>query len=270
MPDIKFPAVTPSRASDLACSRRFYQEHALKLAPKPDFSPALAYGSGIHEALKHLLDPAIPLLPQERDLPSIVQRAFLRQPYPDPTLREADASRAFSMLRNYLTHLKNGEAILGVEATWKFALPKKLLHPLQFVAKFDALVLRDDDPDCLIVKDFKTGQLRQIDFEAACVTLAVALARLNDLACALGKPFRRVLLEYDYLGEEGLLDRVVVTKAEVASVWPQVRENAVRLYDSDEFPPTPNELCVFCPFRSDCQPARALTDAQVYSLFGAD
>jgi hypothetical protein len=263
----QFPNVTPSRAAALVCRKRYYEEHVLKSIPREEFSQNLTFGTGIHMALKRLTDPTIPVPFGERNIEDGVRRAFNSQKYPDIDTREADICRAIPIVASYLAQDEDAASIVGTEVFADFTLTTSGFRKIMFGAKFDALIARRQNGVTLVIRDYKSGRFRDVDMESACIAIAVAKAKLNQFKQDYGLPFSGVVLELDYLGENGLSDRVTLGINEVKSVWPELKARVQYVYNSVEFPPEPGEHCLFCPLRKACRPNQSVNMTELDAIF---
>ena len=254
-----WPNLTPSRAADLVCRKKYHELHVLKNGPGEDFSPALVYGSASHDLLKRLYDPMTGL-PAGKDVSMLAEIVFGRLQYPDPDDREADRMRCVGMVQAYLAQDADAETTKGVEIYGKMPLLNgDGSGALTLGAKFDRLLVRPAAPDCLVIRDYKTGRPGPVDMEGACLMLAIA--RVGN------KNYETAMVEFDWIGRGGLLERATVTIAEVRPYWPLLKAKAFSVYGAADFPPQPGEHCMFCPLRTECQPDVQATVEEIDAIF---
>jgi PD-(D/E)XK nuclease superfamily len=243
----EFPDLTPSRVASLACLKRFHGEHVLRATPRQPFAQALEFGLLVHDMLKSVYNTRDSTPPRERDIEAIGGQAILWRRYPDPALRDADLGRAIGVVRAYLAQDQDVSATtIDVERDRRCTLKSTSLRPLKLGARFDRLIVRNDSPDQLVVRDYKTGAPGRVELHGACIMLAVA--------CSLYPQYPNPVVEYDYLNEHGLAERIVVTFANAKTVWPELSARAVQVYSATSFPEEPGDHCLLCPFRPECQP----------------
>lgn len=253
-----FPNLSPSRVHALVCLKRFEAEYVSKTAPRPGFTQPLAFGSAVHETLKGVFDPRNDTPPASRDIRALAEQAILRQRYPDPALRTTDTDRCVATVCAYLAQDTDGGATLAVEVFESVPITSRTVHPLVLGAKFDRLIVREAEPDHLVIRDYKTGSSGHIDLDGACVMLAVALKRFKE--------YRSMAVEFDYLNGHGLVKREVITRDEAKAVWSDLRSRALRVYSATEFPAEPGEHCAWCPLRAECQPGSAVEPVDLQDL----
>jgi hypothetical protein len=82
------------------------------------------------------------------------------------------------------------------------------------------------------------------------------------------KEYTDFSVDYDYIRDEGLVERRTFGLQEAKAVWPDLKERALRVYNTEEFPPEPGEHCTWCPFRTECQPNTQIEMDELDSLFG--
>lgn len=256
----KPPNLTPSRAADLVCRKKFYELHVLKNNPGEAFSQPLVFGQAVHNVLKHVYSPANGVVPGAVDIEAVARRVFQGLAYPDPDDRDHDRNRCVDMVRAYVAQNRGKFTTLGVEIFADVALSNANGNPvLTLGAKFDHLLVRTDMPSCLVVRDYKTGKPGSADMDAACIMLAIARKRYPT--------YETCLVEFDWIASSGLVQRVTVTLAEVKEVWKDLKAAATRVYRASEFPAEPGEHCLFCPLKSECQPDAQATDEEIDALF---
>ncbi len=254
-----WPNLTPSRAADLVCRKKYHELHVLKNGPGEDFSPTLVYGSASHDLLKRLYDPMTGQ-PTNKDVSLLSEVVFGRLQYPDPDDREADRLRCVEMVQAYLAQDTDAETTKGVEIYGKMPLLNgDGSVALTLGAKFDRLLVRPAMPHCLVIRDYKTGRPGPLDMEGACLMLAIA--RVGN------KNYETVAVEFDWIGRGGLVERAVVTVAEVRPYWPSLKSKAFSVYGAADFPAQPGEHCMFCPLRTECQPDTQATVEEIDAMF---
>lgn len=255
----QFPKLCPSRLRDLPCPKRFHTLHVLRNGPRQEWSQPLVYGTACHRLLRVLYDPAIDTPPTERDVERLARGAFAEQHYPDPDARASDLARAIRMAGAYVAHDADALHTLAVEVNDDVTLRDGKVRPFGISAKYDRLIVRPDDPEHLVLRDYKTGAPGSVDLEAACIMLAVAKLR--------NKEYSEFSLEFDYVGNDGLDVRQNVTLAEAKLKWPELRSRAAHVYDATEFPAEPGEHCMWCPLRAECRPDLTVDLTELDSVF---
>jgi RecB family exonuclease len=255
----KFPKLCPSRLRDLPCPKRFHTLQVLRQVPPQPWSHPLVYGIASHRLMRMLYNPGDPTPPPSRDVARLARAAFLEERYEDPTLQAADTLRAEQMARQYLPADADALNTFAVEVNGEVDVPGGKVRPFGLSAKFDRLIVRPESPRHLVIRDYKTGRPAAADLEAACIMLAVAKLR--------NKEYTELSLEFDYLGDAGLVVRQTVTFAEAKVKWPELSARALRIYEATEFPPEPGEHCMWCPLRPTCQPALTVDAEELHALF---
>jgi RecB family exonuclease len=262
-PGPKWPNLTPSRAGDLVCRKKYYTLHVLKTGPGESFSQALVYGQAVHDVFKRLYDPAARLPAHQADVEAVVNRVFAGYVYPDPADWETDHRRCLALVKAYIAGDPDVGATLGVEAFKSMPLSNTMGQLLLTLgARFDRLLVRASAPDCLVVRDYKTGKTGAADLQAACLMLAIARKQYPQ--------YKTCVVEFDWVGAAGLVQRVTVTVAEAKEVWKDLKAAALRVYFATEHPAEPGEHCMFCPLKPECQPDRRATAEEIDALFEQD
>lgn len=155
---IQWPNLTPSRVPDLACRKRYHTLNVLRQGPPPTFARPIAYGQGVHDALKRLITPHKPLDTSGANIERICARSFASLNYPDIAEREADKLRCAASLTNYLHQHDSSEICLANEIFGKHPVTHRD-GTLAFImgAKFDCLLSREAFPNAITIRDYKTG-----------------------------------------------------------------------------------------------------------------
>lgn len=256
----KWPNLTPSRAGDLVCRKKFYELHVLKSGPGEAFSQALVYGQAVHEVLKRVYGPVARVPVQQANVEGIVSRVFATYVYPDPADREADRLRCYALAQAYIASDQDAEATIAVEAFKSTSLSNSLGQLiLTLGARFDRLLVRPTEPDCLVVRDYKTGKPGPADMQAACLMLAIARKQYPQ--------YKTCLIEFDWVGAAGLMQRITVTLGEAKEVWKDLKAAAMSVYFATDFPAEPGEHCQFCPLKPGCQPDHQATVEEIDAIF---
>jgi RecB family exonuclease len=214
----------------------------------------------VHEALRHLYDPTGEGDPGARNIERIVHSAFRRRRYPNEELRAADVARTIPMIRNYLRQDGDAGHTRRVETDERFTARGSTGLPITFAARLDRLVVRPDEDGIGRIIDYKTGAPGEIDLEGATITLAVARVVYKD-------QFRELVLQYDYLSEEGLAHRMFVTPDDVRPLWSDLLAKGQRVYYASEYSPNPGPQCQYCPLRSECRPVAKIDFNDMSGLF---
>jgi RecB family exonuclease len=256
----QWPNLTPSRAGDLACLKKYHELHVLKNSPGEAFSPALVYGQASHDLLKRVYNPAVAVSPAQADVSLLSQRVFSSLSYPDRDLRDKDCVRCAQMVQAYVSQDTDATATIAVEIFAKTPVSNAAAgFSVTLGAKFDRLIKRPDEADCLVVRDYKTGKPGAVDMEGACLMLAVARKCYPQ--------FKTAVVEFDWIAEGGLAQRAVITIPEAKEVWKDLRTAAFRVYGATEFPAEPGEHCQFCPLQTECRPEPLATIEEIDALF---
>lgn len=255
-----WPNLTPSRAGDLVCRKKFYELHVLKNNPGETFSRALVFGSATHDLFKRVYNPVSNIPPQSAAIEALAQRVFQSYAYPDPAEREEDRERCARMVRAYVMQDAANLQTVGVEIFADVGLTNSAGETmLTLGAKFDQLLVRPEAPTCLVVRDYKTGKPGPASLDAACIMLAVARKKYTA--------YETCVMEFDWVGLSGLVQRTTITLAQVKEVWKELRSSAMRVYHASELPAEPGEHCLFCPLKPGCQPDVRATDEEIEALF---
>ncbi len=255
---IYLPTIAPSRARDLGCPKRFGAAHIERTVRKEEaWSPHLAYGNGFHAAMCALYEPTGRHPVSTRPVALLVRDAFADIHYPVLDLRHQDIEKATAAITNYREHDADIAHTLFVENDYRFSWGQSVGTPITFSARFDRIVVRPDQIEAARFIDYKTGKPGDVDMESAAVALLVARARF-------GARYPNQEMCYDFVGPEGLVERVVVTPDDVRHLWPRLRDRAVSILHHGDRSEAPGLICSFCPLRQKCRPQQAT--AQVEDL----
>lgn len=261
---IKLPTLSPSKAGDLVCPKLFHTRHMTQSLPPESWSPHLAYGTAVHDALRDLYNPVNLTPPAERDVEIIVRKAFVRQQYPADAaeMREGDILRALRTVTNYRANDADIANTVAVERFEQSILGREKETPITLSVRFDRLIRRPETPGRIHIVDYKTGKPGTTDLDGATIALAVARAvipgQYGDGAEAV--------LHFDFLSEEGCVHRETVMVAQVKANWKDLWGSALRIYYGGDHPAQPGPQCQFCPLRPQCQPGTAVV-ADADTLF---
>ena len=171
----------------------------------------------------------------------------------------ADLEKCVQVVSANVEQAAHTEETIGVEVFDSVKISGGTARPLTLGAKFDRLLVREDAPHQLVIRDYKTGAPGATDLDGAAIMLAVAAIRFKE--------YGAYAVEYDFINVDGLADRRAVTFAEAKSAWPDLKARALRVYNATVFPAEPGEHCMFCPLRSACQPNLTVDMGDVDGLF---
>ncbi len=261
------PTLSPSKASDLVCAKRFHEKHIAKSVPLEPWSPALTYGNGLHKLFYDLYKPTSRMPVHERDITALARAAFAVQSYPQEEAfrREQDIQRAIPAAQNYLASDADALNTIRVETDERIEVGRSTGEPIPLSARFDRLVIRPDEPDTLRLIDYKTGNSNaEINLDSATLTLVVAKLTMK---AEFGN--KRLLLCYDYVDERGLVHREEVGTDRVRPLWQPLYERARAVYHGGDKTAVPGPHCQFCPLRLQCRPVHEVNDDLLEDLFEA-
>lgn len=263
------PDLTPSRVPALACPLRYHREHVLRVGSGSGWSRRAAYGSGLHAALKAALDPTDPTPRSERPSAAIVRRAFLGQYYESEVERLEDESAAVHSVDEYVARVPSDEAILGAEVFARRAICVSHECVVPFGTRFDALITRSTADGTLVVRDYKACSPRGVCLESAAVTYAVARASLARWSDESGADLTDVIVEYDFIGRNGLEGRTVLRRDDLRMVWDEVKTRAADIYGRGEVAARRGKHCAWCPYRASCDGLASAPDVDGVDPFDA-
>lgn len=242
--------ISPSSAPWLECLSRFHKLAVLKQYPedKKQKSHVLRFGDLVHAVLKDLYDPQKPgELPHVDGLEAYLHLAVLRSGFEGGD-REFALEKTRRLLDVYLKQqdMEDAAATVGVEVNGIYTVTKGDEVQYQLSARLDRILVFGGGARIVGI-DYKTGAGSKLP------PVSGVLVNL----CAL-KAARPGAGSYEFR-IESLSDSGVETttfhgrdfRGQVAALSAQVQKYLA----AEEYTPSPNEGCIFCPLRSGCKAA---------------
>ena len=268
------PRLSPSGASTFEqCPRRWRFRYVDRL-PDPPGIPALA-GSFAHRVLELLLRDEAPVRTLER------AREHARDVWPE--IEADDDYRALELDESEARRFR-WKAWLAIEGLWAIEDPTQVevkateqdVEATLGTVPFRGIVDRlDQEPDGLVVTDYKSGKAPRPRYAASRLTQVLLYAAAVREATG-EQPVRARLL---YLGQK-IID-VTVTDSELAAAVGSLAETWEAIGSAcatDSFEPRTGPLCGWCPFASRCpegtaaiqrrEAERAAEEASLIALAG--
>lgn len=246
---------------DLECPKKFQILRVLNQWPEEPNSYDNRFPNALHAALRDVFDPTKGIPPHTDRIDLYAKQAIYAARYSDPAQREVEISRCKLALRRYLAN-DSEEDITGtiaVEVSGRFSLGNPA--PIcEVSARLDRIIVRESDPNTLIVRDYKTGRPR-IDLAVAFVQLFVAMALYPD--------YEKYAVEYDWIDlTSGTVERDTVNGTDLRGVIYEIASRVIEFGKSTDYPAHPGEVCTYCPLRSKCQPSKTIHLRDMWKLFG--
>lgn len=138
-----------------------------------------------------------------RDIPALAREAVQRQSWPSGTALAEETGWVEYLARTYIRSEDPEDiaATIGTETVVGFVF-HYCEQPLAYIkATLDRVLVRSEEPDTLVIKEYKTGQQR-VELREALILLWCAKTRW---------PGFRYVLEYEWIDAEGSVERTVVT-----------------------------------------------------------
>jgi hypothetical protein len=257
---MKLPRLTPSNVADLACAKKF---STLRIRnewpPRKDngFNLNQEFGTAVHEVLRNLYDPNNSPVPNLTHMDAITQSAFFARGYPDETIREEEIERCKQIVTSYVVRDFEAEGTVDVERQSEFAIHHGGKPLFLLSAKMDRVVVRPSYPETLVVKDYKCGK-RHLNLEEAFILLWAAKLQYPN--------YKRHHLELEWLCINNVYQVDVITPFMLRGLYSKIKDRALKIFQSDDYPAEPGETCCWCPLKSVCQPR----STESFSLDTAD
>ena len=276
------PVISPSSVSDLDCSKKFWVTRVLHQWPPRPETPALTaaeFGTAFHAVMSSLyrgvcqpkgnhyeehpcpseevggawiplpvFSPDTHSLPDLRHLSALTRAAFHARRYPSAAGRDEDIQTCMDMVQTYVQNEDEEDVTgtLAVERWGEFVIEDGGQPLFRLCAKLDRVLVRGAEPDCLVVRDYKTSLSRRVSLVEAFVVLWGA--RL----CYPG--YGRYALEYERVDKEGRVDREVVRGEDVRGQHGWLLSRLHHILGAGDHPAEPGDGCRFCVLRPSCQP----------------
>ncbi len=240
----RLPELSPSSIGDLACSKRYHTLRVLNLWPPKSAIGAVARGSAFHGVINSLYASRHEGQLDTRDIPALAREAVQRQSWPAGTVLAEETARVENLARTYLRS-EDPEDIattIGTETLIGFVF-HHCDKPLAYIkAMLDRVLVRAEEPDVLVVKEYKTSQQR-VELREALILLWCAKTRW---------PGFRYVLEYEWIDAERSVERTVVTTDMVQGQLKLLVHSLLRVLNT---PPhsEPGSKCHWCHLRAECQ-----------------
>lgn len=240
----RLPELSPSSIGDLACSKRYHTLRVLNLWPPKSAISAVARGSAFHGVMNSLYASRHEGGLDTRDIPALAREAVQRQSWPIGTALSEETARVENLVRTYLSSEDTEDiaATVGTETPVGFVF-HHCDRPLAYIkATLDRVLVRPEEPETVIVKEYKTGQQR-VELREALILLWCAKTRW---------PGFRYRLEYEWIDAEGTVERTVVTTDMVQGQLKLLVHSLLRVLNTPPHP-EPGPKCQWCHLRSECQ-----------------
>lgn len=241
----RLPELSPSSIGDLACSKRYHTLRILNLWPPKSAIGAVARGSAFHNVMNSLYSSRYEGQLDARDIPALAREAVQRQSWPAGTTLAEEAARVECLARTFLASEdpEDVSATLCTETAVGFVF-HYCNKPLAYIkATLDRVLVRAEEPDVLVIKEYKTTAQR-VELREALLLLWCAKTRW---------PGFKYVLEYEWIdAAEGSVLRTVVTTDMVQGQLKLLVGSLLRVLST---PPVaePGPKCQWCHLRPECQ-----------------
>ena len=244
------PRVTVSSIADLlACPRKFYETRIMRNWNQDSPNDNLERGKALHAVLRDLYnlrtDGTIPL---DR-LEVIVDRNVRRTNYSPDADKENERRRVMTMADAFVRS-DDWEDIAGtiaVEKSIEYDLYSQGKALIKFSARLDRVLVRESDPQILVIRDYKSGAIK-VDLAEVYVILRAAKHQWPS--------YREYVLELDGLSADDRIVRETVNYEECREMHDYFRTRAVEVleagYESNNWPACEGSCCVYCSLRESC------------------
>ena len=246
------PRITISSVSDLACIKKFVTLRVQKQWPPREPVDAIAHGTAVHEILRDLysynrhgdsLDLA--------HIDAITRRAVYKGRYSEACDRDIAIARA-KIAAMAFVESDDGDDIEGTkrcEELIEFEVGENGQALYLVSATLDRVIVRQSEPDLLVVRDYKTGKAG-VDLRQALIQLWAAKQRY--------KGFARYKLEVDSLNDDDRIEREVIWGKDLIGQKAVLHQLAKRVLSASMYIAEPGPQCTYCPLRPTCDVAESV------------
>ncbi len=246
----RLPILSPSSIADLNCGKRYHTLRVLNLWPPKTAISAVARGSAFHGLMNSLYANRFEGQVDTRDIPALAREAVQRQMWPVGTVIAEETARVEKLARTYLQSedLEDITATISTETTIEFVY-RHCGKPLASIkATLDRVLVRPEQPEILVIKEYKTTAQR-VKFREALILLWCAKTRW---------PGFKYVLEYEWIDSEGSVERTTVTTDMVQGQLKLLVHSLLRVLSSPPVP-EPGAKCQWCHLRPECQELGAVS-----------
>ncbi len=239
--------LTPSNVRELSCVKRFKTLRIDKNWPRRTSNRSAQFASGWHKVMMHVFDPRAGAGPHLEDLSAEIRDAFAVVSYASKIERQEAWERCERMVLGYVEWERDDPSTtIATEKQGKFAFFHAGEPLYEVFGRLDRILVRDDQPDVLVVRDAKLFS-RECDLFEGFLTLLT-------LKC-MYPAYKRYVLEIDTISEDAEVRREIITSADVKGIHKLVWKRLQRVLNSDAYDAEPGDGCKFCPLQPTCQPA---------------
>ncbi len=247
---LPLPKITPTSVLDLACPAKFWTLRVLKQWPPRQPNSFGAFGKALHSVLRDVYDPSSPARPDTANLDMYIDNAMREHRYADKAAEAADTRRISQMVRGYVAAEDDED---HADALGTISVERLLEHKIIYQgtplfvlsARLDRLIVRPDEPNVLIIRDYKTGN--------SPVPLESSFCQLWAAKLKFGKRFDSFRLEIDQVDNDGRIERRVVEPCQCRGVHRWIMERAAAVLTATEHAEEPSQqACTWCCRANDC------------------
>ncbi len=266
-PNGKIPTFTPTMLNTAdRCLHQYRRKYIDRVRSDEGFSPVLVQGNAVHAVLSQVFEHyridrrerhTFPINLLER-----VHRALPRDQYPSEEAWTFDVERTLAQVKWVLMAFDGSCEVVAVERTFEYSFPGNRTAPAFRLRATVDLVLRHDD-GTIEHLDFKTGNSLRVDPIQNTVCRIVVGQAFHDVP--------RILSSTAFLQSEATRSDEL-TREDVKTIWTKVKELATTILTEQEWLPTSNPLCPWCPlYQRGCAlyPSEEGPDATTDWLEGA-
>lgn len=244
------PILSPSSISDLTCKKRFHHLRVLNLWPPKTAISAVARGSAFHGLMNSLYANRFEGQVDTRDIPALAREAVQRQMWPGETVLKDETARVEHLALVYLQSEDPEDipATICTETTIEFVYWRCGKPLASIKATLDRVLVRPEQPETLIIKEYKTSAQR-VELREALLLLWCARTRW---------PGFKYVLEYEWINVEGTVERTTVTTDMVQGQLKLLVHSLLRVLSTPPVP-EPGAKCQWCYLRPECQELGAVS-----------
>lgn len=254
--------ISPTKVGTwLDCPRRFRLQYVEKQRAKAQWAH-LSMGNAIHDTLRDWWD--VPRAERTRErLIALLAERWRPQGFRDDEQSAQWRANAAAMTWHYLQQLDPGFAPVSCERTLAARTAAQSIS-----GRIDRLDVDPDDPDALVVVDYKTGK-RVPGEDDVRGSLALAMYAMC-VQQTLRRPCTRVELHHVpsgvRVGRELPVESLDRQRRRIEQIGAEMSaaETAWRIDGDDDahFPANPSPLCGWCDFRAHCPEGSASAPAK--------
>jgi hypothetical protein len=244
------PRLTPSSVNDLLCPAKYKLLRIDRVWKKRDPLVPVAHGKSVHQVLNIVYSARVGGEVDLSNLEAQARGAVMNNWYPRGIDVEEQVRRVMAAVRGFAAadDYEDIQGILpgGLEKGGEFSLrleDGRVLCVLSAV--LDCLLVRDSQPDTLIIRERKTTAQR-IDLKECYIQMRIARKMFPQ--------YPNIAIEFDWLDEDNRVIRDTVTARMVRGQHQIVLGMAYRVLTATEFQAVPGETqCRYCSEREKCQ-----------------